>query len=55
MSLRSVARIACLLWGIVLCAWYLMARGVVPENFWMLVGLWLAQGAVIWMVFRRER
>lgn len=53
--LRFVARIAFLIWGIALCAWYLLAEGVVPETFWVLVFLWAAQGIVIWLVFRGNR
>lgn len=54
LMLRSVARIAFLLWGIALCAWYLLARGAVPETFWVLTFLWAAQGVVIWLIFRGE-
>ena len=55
LMLRFVARIAFLIWGIALCAWYLLAEGVVPETFWVLVFLWAAQGIVIWLVFRGNR
>ena len=53
--LRSISRLAFFLWGIALCAWYLMAEGVVPETFWVLTFMWAAQGVVLWLIFRSGR
>ena len=39
-----ISRIAFLLWGIALVAWYFMADGAVPDEFWMLCGLFALQG-----------
>lgn len=49
-----ISTAAFLLWGFLLAAWYIMARGAVTDGFWWLSLLWVVQGAALWYFIRSE-